>query len=155
MDQNTVSKEALAEAIREAIRHVNRNLYEWTQGCKSNDTSKVKLTLSHTEMVGLTRNWMVRSLRKLVGNRDADMLFRGVVVIVDSSNLYVSAIYISTSGEYCKMYNTVGEILRSITYKNLQYKSSDYLSEGMSGKKPSFFDPSLFISHAGIDAIKF
>jgi len=150
MDQQIVSKEILTDAIREAISHVNRNLYEWTIGNKN----QRNLTISHTEVVALVRNWIVRSLRKVIGNRDADMIFRGIYVNVDTENNYLTSIHLSVSGEYCKHYTIIREILNSMKYSLLKYKPSDYLSEGMSSKKEGF-DPYFSISFSAIDSIKF
>ncbi len=150
MDQQLISKEILAKAIREAISHVNRNLYEWTTGMKKGK----HMFISHTEVTALVRNWTVRGLRKILGNRDADMLFRGVYISLDGEGTYLSGVHLSVSGESCKAYNIVRDILNSMNYKLLQYNPKEYMSEGMSSKKIGF-EPFIDISFARIDAIKF
>jgi hypothetical protein len=151
MDQQIVSKETLINGIREAITHVNRNLYEWTRGIKK---GKIQLTFSHSEITGLARNWIVRLLRGVIGYREADMIFRGMVVNVDSEEAYISGIFLSSSGEYYKIYNTVAEVLRFMNYESLKYNPNDYKELGYSEKKLEF-DPFFFVSFSAIDSIKF
>jgi hypothetical protein len=62
MDNGIVSDEKLAQGLKIAIRHINRNLYEWNVI----KNTKSKFTISYTEVHGLAKNWIVRCLRSML-----------------------------------------------------------------------------------------
>lgn len=151
MDQGTVPKETLINILREAISHVNRNLYEWTVGMKK---SKVKFTITFSEVRGLTRNWLIRSLRDKIGYAEADRVFKGLYITIEPDNSAIQSISLSSEGKHCKTYNPINEILRSMNFKNLHYNPDDYVMDGMSERK-AVFDPFFYFSTENIKQIKF
>lgn len=151
MDQQTVSKETLIYMLREAICHINRNIYEWRHGKGRN---REKFVMSFTEVKGLARNWLIRAFRDKIGPVDADRLFKGVYVNMDEDTYSVKGIALSYEVKGHKMYSLVDEVLSSLNYSQLKYDPKDYLMDGMSDRKPGF-DPFFFISFSAIDAIKF
>lgn len=156
MDTQTVSKETLTIAIRDAIRHINRNLYEWTNGYnkKSKSTPNVQLTLSYTEVKGLVRNWLIRSLRDKIGMREADRLFKGIYITMNDDCCRIKKVSLSYDAKYEKLFPMINDILGGLSYQLLGYDPADYEMDGMSQRKEGF-DPSFFFSLEEIKAITF
>lgn len=151
MDQENVSKETLVRTLREAVCHVNRNLYEWTTGAKK---GKIQLTLGFNEVRGLVRNWLIRSLRDKIGYGEADRIFRGMYITMEPDYGSIKSISLSSEGRYCRMYKPINEVLLSLSYQNLRYNPNDYVMDGMSERKKGF-DPFFYISLDEIKSITF
>lgn len=151
MDQQAVSKEILINTLREAISHINRNLYEWTVGMKK---GKVNFTITFSEVRGLARNWLIRSLRDKIGYSEADRIFKGMYITIEPDNSAIKSISLSSEGRYNKMYTPINEILSSMNFKNLHYNPADYVMDGMSPRKGSF-DPFFYFSTENIKQITF
>lgn len=151
MDNQLISKEILINSLKEAICHINRNLYEWTTGMKK---GKIKFTITFSEVKGLARNWLVRSLRDKIGHGDADRMFRGMYITVEPDNSAIKNISLSYDARHSKGYFLVNEILNSMNFKHLQYNPDDYVMNGMSARKETF-DPFFYISFQNIQQITF
>ena len=152
MDEKSVSKEALTYAIRDAVRHINRNLYEWTTGY--NNKSKVHLTLSYTEVKGLVRNWLIRSLRDKIGMREADRIFKGIYITMSPDNTRIKNITLSYDAKNEKLFPIINDILLGLGYQLLGYNPADYEMDGMSDMKKGF-DPHFFFSLEDVKSINF
>ena len=151
MDEKTVSKETLIMCIRDAISHTNRNIYEWTSGEKK---GKAQFVISHCEVRGLIRNWLVRALRDKIGYGEADRLFRHMYISMDTENSIIGSIELSSEGRYSQYYTITAEILRSMNYLSLKYNPNDYIMDGMSEKRDTF-DPFFYFSIDKIKSINF
>lgn len=151
MDAQTVSKEALTDSLRKAICHVNRNIYEWRHDKKE----KSVFVLSYTEVKGLVRNWLIRALRDKIGHADADRLCKGVYISMDDQAFCVKSISLSWDARSHPLHATVDSILRDMNYRSLKYDPADYVTDGLSDKKPGVFDPFFHFSLEEIRNIKF
>lgn len=151
MDQQTVSKETLVALVRQAVTHVNRNLYEWTSGTKK---GKIQFVITHSEVKGLVRGWLIRLLRDKIGYADSDRLLKGVYVSMDADNACIKSISLCSYGRSSRFYGLINDILSSIDYSKLRYDPKDYLMDGMSERKPGF-DPFFFVSFEDLKSFSF
>lgn len=149
MDAQTISKDKLVQAIREAITHCNRNIYEWTVGSK---VSRIKLTFDRKEIYGLAKSWLIRKLRPMIGPTEADRIFKGMSISMGDD--YVSGIYLSDEGGYCRDYTTIRKILQDMNFEQLRYNPDDYVTDGMAERK-SGFDSFFFVDFEDIKNVKF
>lgn len=152
MDQKIVSKEILTYAIRDAIRHINRNLYEWNTGYYG---KKKRVVLTYTEAVGLARNWLIRSLRDKIGIYETDRLFKGIYVCLNEDSTRIKSVTLSYAAKNEKLYTIINDILTGLSYQLLGYNPKDYEMDGMSNQKNTSFDPTFCFSLEEIRTIKF
>lgn len=145
----------ITRELKNAVRNCNRNIYEWLNGTKKRKV----FTISHTEVRGLAKNWIIRYLKDVMGNIQTDRLLRegNLYVSVDDDNSCISYLDLSSTDNWRQLNNDIELVrscMRSIDYKSLRYDPSEYESDGYTPKLLHFGDPS-YIDLSSISKIKF
>jgi hypothetical protein len=152
MSTTSSTKERVKNAIEEAVRNCNRNIYEWRVGNKREKF----FTMSYTEMHGLAKNWLVRTLRDVLGMIDASRIFRdGLCIHMDESEYCISRISLSSIDSWRGLHEKVemvSNIMKEINYESLRYRHFDFAQDG---KYHRNYDNPSYIDLSSIDKITF
>jgi len=149
------TKEVIMRGLTHAIRNCNRNIYEWMEKSKRGST----FTISHTEVRGLVKNWIIRSLKDTMGNIQADRVLRvgNLYVSVDDIHNCIGFISLSSTDEWRSVHRDVElvkECMTQINYKALRYDPKDYLLDGLTPVSMNYGHPAN-IDLSSIEKIKF
>lgn len=125
-----ISKETLKFTLSHAIRNCNRNIYEWMEKTKRGS----KFTISHTEVRGLVKNWIIRSLKDGWGYLRVDKMMRSanLVVSVDDGHGCISGVALSNISEWEHAYRDVGlikDVFNEMNFDLLRYDPKDYVMD--------------------------
>lgn len=153
-----ITNEKLKMCISDAIRNCNRNIYEWMEKTKRGS----RFTISHNEIRGLVKNWIIRRLRSEISIAQIDGILRNgnLVISVNDKDNYISSLKFSSyrsNLSYSLMDNQINkfqEIFDSINYSSLKYNPSDYEIDGITPVLPNYGIPSM-IDFESISKIKF
>ena len=152
-EKEPVNHFVIKRGLEEAIRECNRNIYEWMVKKKRGSI----FTISHTEIRGLVKNWIIRRLKDIMGNVQADRVLRegNLYVSIDDTNNCIHSISLSSTEEWRSIHGDV-EIVKSamndIVFTSLRYNPADY---HMDDSKEAHCGNPSWISLSSIEKIKF
>lgn len=143
----------IKRALEDAVRNCNRNIYEWMV----KDKRGSRFTISHTEVRGVVKNWIIRKLKDVMGNVQADRVLRegNLYVSVDDRNNCIARISLSSTDEWRQIHGdieTVKAAMDDLDFEYLRYKPEDY---HMDDVKNYHHDNPTWISLETIEKIKF
>lgn len=151
-------KEKVTSELKNAIKNINRNIYEW----KSGKSGKINFTMSYNEVYSLTKNWIVRCLRTITDPVTIDRIIRGghILISMDEDNMCLNRITLAnyeTFRSYYKTAEIMNDILSKLDYTALRYDPKQYASDGVSARKDPFFYPQyepMSITTVGYESLK-
>jgi hypothetical protein len=154
---NDLKKYEIKRGLEEAIKNCNRNIYEWVEKSKRG----ARFTISHTEIHGLVRNWVIRRLKDVLGAADADRVLRqgNLCVSVNPQNNSISRLYLTGDGDWSEVktkIKVVKDAMSMIDYEAQRYDPKDYKLDGITPlNSHSFIDHPMSISFDSIKNVKF
>ncbi len=155
----SIEKELVLKGLTEAIKNCNRIFHSWV---KESTKKGSFLKFSITEVRGLVKGEMFRSLRRHMLSQDIDNLFRIAHLFIQADMVKGNINGISL-GEVDSWKSSskskrdeMNELLLKVPYKELHYNESDYSFIGdIQSDSNSTFNPHFVFSTQAIESFQF